>query len=545
MKEFKTLKFLDKTKNFYEKLGVDYETMRLILKVKLTMDTRRTPTIMSNSNNKDKENKLNGALGLYAFLGFFMAVTLFMPLNTFLQMTIFFGFFMFLIGSIFISDFSYVLLDVRDTNILGVTSISPKTLSAAKITHISIYILQISISYCGFSFLVSLKNGPIFTILFVLSIILLDIFMILITSFVYFLILKFFNGEKLKDIINIVQIILSVFIFLSYQLIGRIYNFIDVSANISLKPWLYFIPPAWFAAPFEMLTSGNYSTPLLILTSLSVIIPSISILIYSYISKSFEGYIQKLNNNTFKAKGSVPISKRISTLICFDKVQRNFFNFTVNLIKGERNFKLKTYPLLAMAVLFPFIFLMVDFSDFNSFSEFKNSLHTSNRYVFIYFTLAMIAPMSLMVKYSDNFKSAWLYKAVKITNTSSLYKGIFKGVFYKLILPPMIFTTIIFVFLFGLPVLIKLIPAYISLLILSLIVFISMDKYLPFSVPFKDANNMDDLGVNLFAMVIAAILGSFNYFLIKVQFGIYIFIFFQTIILILLWKFSFKGKLLK
>lgn len=545
MKEFKTLKFLDKTKNFYEKLGVDYQTMRLILKVKLTMDTRRTPTIMSNSNNKVKENKLNGALGLYAFLGFFMAVTLFMPLNTFLQMTIFFGFFMFLIGSIFISDFSYVLLDVRDTNILGVTSISPKTLSAAKITHISIYILQISISYCGFSFLVSLKNGPIFTILFILSIILLDIFMILITSFVYFLILKFFNGEKLKDIINIVQIILSVFIFLSYQLIGRIYNFIDVSANISLKPWLYFIPPAWFAAPFEMLTNGNYSTPLLILTSLSVIIPSISILIYSYISKSFEGYIQKLNNNTFKAKGSVPISKRISTLICFDKVQRNFFNFTVNLIKGERNFKLKTYPLLAMAVLFPLIFLMVDFSDFNSFSEFKNSLHTSNRYVFIYLTLAMIAPMSLMVKYSDNFKSAWLYKAVKITNTSSLYKGIFKGVFYKLILPPMIFTTIIFVFLFGLPVLIKLIPAYISLLILSLIVFISMDKYLPFSVPFKDANNMDDLGVNLFAMVIAAILGSFNYFLIKVQFGIYIFIFFQTIILILLWKFSFKGKLLK
>ena len=54
MKDYRFLRFLDKFKGAYTKFGVDYDKMRLILAVKLTLDSRRTSTIMKN-NNKGEE----------------------------------------------------------------------------------------------------------------------------------------------------------------------------------------------------------------------------------------------------------------------------------------------------------------------------------------------------------------------------------------------------------------------------------------------------------------------------------------------------------
>jgi len=57
MKDYKTLKFLDKFQNFFRKMGVDYPVMRKILQVKLTMDNRRVPTVFSNGTNSNNKKK--------------------------------------------------------------------------------------------------------------------------------------------------------------------------------------------------------------------------------------------------------------------------------------------------------------------------------------------------------------------------------------------------------------------------------------------------------------------------------------------------------
>ncbi len=94
-----------------------------------------------------------------------------------------------------------------------------------KITNILIYMTKLSLAYGGVGILVSLRYGILFTIVFILEIILINLFMILITAFIYYLVLKFFNGEKLKDIINGVQIVLTVGIMIMYQLVGRLLIF--------------------------------------------------------------------------------------------------------------------------------------------------------------------------------------------------------------------------------------------------------------------------------------------------------------------------------
>ena len=137
MKEFKVIRFLDKFRGLYEKVGVDYDIFRIILQAKLTMDGRRKATVFNNeSKKKNREsNEFYKALILYAFIGLFFGLMLIFKMNLMYQMAAYFSAIMFMILTIFISDFSYVILDVRDKNILATKGVSSKTINAAKITH--------------------------------------------------------------------------------------------------------------------------------------------------------------------------------------------------------------------------------------------------------------------------------------------------------------------------------------------------------------------------------------------------------------------------
>ena len=280
MKKDKSLAVVHRLRGFYEKLGVDYEMMRLILETKLTMDRRREHTInMNNKSSDEKDNSFGKALILYGVMGAFMSMLIIVKQNIMLQMAVYFGFFMFVIGSSFIADFAYVLLDVRDKNLLGITGVSSKTINAAKITNILIYMTKLSLAYGGVGILVSLRYGILFTLVFILEIILINLFMILITAFIYYLVLKFFNGEKLKDIINVVQIVLTVGIMVMYQIVGRLFDILDVGSRFTITSWWQgFIAPLWFAAPLEIIESGVVDRTLIIFTGLAVLAPILSIL---------------------------------------------------------------------------------------------------------------------------------------------------------------------------------------------------------------------------------------------------------------------------
>ncbi|EQB88068.1 hypothetical protein M918_05885 [Clostridium sp. BL8] len=73
MKDFKFLKFLDRFKSIFKKLGVDYEVMRKILQIKLLMDGRRVPTVFAANDNKksekDNSNRFLKSLWYISLLG--------------------------------------------------------------------------------------------------------------------------------------------------------------------------------------------------------------------------------------------------------------------------------------------------------------------------------------------------------------------------------------------------------------------------------------------------------------------------------------------
>ncbi|MDI6603580.1 MAG: hypothetical protein QME35_00300 [Thermoanaerobacteraceae bacterium] len=295
MKDFISLKILDKFRLFFEKIDVDYYTMRKVLQVKLTMDGRRVPTIMSNSSKSKKylsnENRNNFTLSLliYGLFSLIFVPFILMKHNFIFQMSFVFGFLMFMLMTSLISDFSSVLLDIKDKNIIYSKPVKAKTLNMAKFIHISIYMFSITFALTGIPLIVALiRHGIIFFLLFLSEIILMDLFVIVITALLYLLILKFFDGEKLKDIINYVQISLAITIAIGYQLLCRLFDFVNFNAVFTPKWWQYFIIPTWFASPFEVILHKNYNFNYILFTVLAIIVPIISFAIYLKLIPQFE-----------------------------------------------------------------------------------------------------------------------------------------------------------------------------------------------------------------------------------------------------------------
>jgi hypothetical protein len=542
MKDFNTLKFLDKFKYVFQKLGINYEIMRKILQIKLIMDGRRAPTIINNSNKKEKDddNKFMKSLWMYSIFGIFLAILVVPKKSIMMQMSIFFGILMFMLITTLISDFSSVLLDVRDKNIMLTKPVDSKTINAAKVIHVFIYMFYITIAMTGIALLVSLRHGVKFFIVLVLEIILIDIFMIVLTSLIYLLILKFFDGEKLKDIINYVQIILIMVMTIGYQFIGRLFEFVNINVVFTPKWWQYLIIPVWFAAPLEMILNNNYNIYIIILSTLGIVVPIASLLFYIKLSPVFERNLQKLNNNTVSInKNKAPLGERLCNVVCWNREERIFFKFAYKIIRNEREFKLKVYPSLGLAIVFPFIFMFGTISEANSFNQWLNYMVSTKYYLNIYWAAFIIPTLIMMMKYSGRYKAAWIYKVMPIKEVAPIFKGTIKAFFIKLIAPLYIIESIIFIFIFGIKIFPHLLIVFLNILLFTVLCFKIFDKSLPFSKSFQVTQTADGI-ISIFLMLLLAALAGIHYFSTIINFNVYVYMFIMLIIVLVFWRKSFN-----
>lgn len=182
-----------------------------------------------------------------------------------------------------------------EISILSTKPISAKTINAAKFMHIFIYLSYLTLALTAIPLIVSLfTQGIVFFILTGLEILLMNLFIVAITAILYIAILRFFDGEKLKDMINYVQIALSLMLMIGYQVLIRSFEFVNLDMVVAFHWWNLFLIPMWFAAPYELILHGDSSLLTVIYTILAVIVPIISIWIYIKLIPTFERNLQKL-----------------------------------------------------------------------------------------------------------------------------------------------------------------------------------------------------------------------------------------------------------
>ena len=478
MEDFFSLKILDLFRPLFEAFGVEYEKMRLIVNMKLTLDKRK-------NNSSENKNSLMQSVILYLIIGFVASRIIVMPLDIMTKMTVLFALIFVMLLTCFITDFSSVILDTYDRHIIGITDVKDITLNMAKIVHIIIYISIMSFSISAFSILMILMAYNIgFCLLFILCMILMDFLLIMMTSVIYYLLIKIFKGEKLKDVLNLFQIFMILVFSIMYYLITSSLSDIQINYTFSIKAYDLFIPFMWFASLFCVIFYGKIQTLYIIMSILGIIVPILSIFIYIKLTPAFERNLDKLEQVSYNEKDSKSKKSFVSKLankICKNNEEKSFFEFIYINLSRDREFKTRVYPTLASGIIMPLVLLIVTYDRSMSIMEYLKSLSTTNNFLNIYLAVILLQNCILLLKYSKEYEASFIYDVLPISKKKNIYSAEFKVIIIKLFVPVFIIIGIPYLILFKAKFIVHLLIAFVSTIFISMGTFRANDKSLPFS----------------------------------------------------------------
>ena len=133
--------------------GIDFNRMMVIVETKLLMDQRRVYMNWRQGKTKENTNHLRVALLFYGFMGIVMGSMIYFVDNFLTVMIFTHAYILFMMAMILITDFSSVLLDTTDNQIILPRPVTSKTLFMARLVHILLYLLQFTFAIAAGSWL--------------------------------------------------------------------------------------------------------------------------------------------------------------------------------------------------------------------------------------------------------------------------------------------------------------------------------------------------------------------------------------------------------
>lgn len=530
MNDYRILRALDRIRSLFARLGVDYPAMRRILALKLTLDQRRTTGAaalfpakgssrswsfgtrggadLKPKDTPEEGGGLSRTLFFYGLYGALSSLFLLMNGSYLIQAGVMLSILLFIMMTAMLSDFSSVLLDVRDKPILHTKPVDPRTLGMAKALHVLIYFAQFALVLGAVPVVVGMvRYGFGFGLLLLLSLLLGGLLVALFTVFVYLLILRLFDGETLKDMINYVQIAMTIFMLVGYQLAVRAMDLARFTVGFRPGWWELALPPLWYAAGFEWLLNGQTEPLYVVPALLGLVVPLVGVAIGYLLMPVFERSLEKLGgaDPRGRSKPARRLNRALANLVCREPEERAFYVFAASMLAGEREFKLKVYPSLGFSLVIPFLFLF-SFAASGEGGLAGIDYRHGIAYLNLYACAIMIPTLVLMIKYSGSFKGSWIYGSAPIRRIEAAFRGTLKALYIRLFLPLFVLESAIFIGLFGFRIFPDLlVMAVVAALLLPLTLrFVERD--LPFSLPFPSSdqsNGMRTLGAMLLLGLIA------------------------------------------
>ncbi len=471
--------FLDK--------NLDYATVREILKLKLVLDKRRVPISQRQKEKNGAEPKETSRSMLltcimYMFLGLFIAS--FQLLGNIFVANIFgYGALMFMLLTVYIGEYSSVLLDTTEKAFFGSLPIGKEELNTAKNIHIAYYIGVIAVSVLLPSVIAAaILHGFLYMALFTLVGAALVVFCLHLSGGMYYLLLKIFSGERLKDILNAFQVIVTVAIVLGYQIIPRIVNFRELaSLDLSFNPFLFALPPAWFAAIFAVVFEAKLNWYYYILTAIGIF--SFVLLETAYkgkITKEFEGKLDKLTEEVVENKSLSRFSRFICKVMSKDRQEKAFMELVLIQVSRDRNIKLKLYPQLANVVILPIIFMATRLQT-GGISGLFQEMKTAPYYLALYMVGLSSAGIYDIIARGENKESLMFYQILPISNLSKCIRAGVKVVIFRYLTPLFAVMASFFVAVCGIRILPDVAVIYTAFLFITGLMIRMSAWVLPFS----------------------------------------------------------------
>ncbi len=505
--------------------------LEAILTVKLIMDDRRPSSFhqMRKQQNNKKEISNATLWGMLSslFMGLFYLMVFTMSDDYTTNLTLFFTLFVVLLSLTLITDFTSVLLDVRDNFIILPKPVNDRTFVLSRLLHIIIHIskmvLPLSIPTAIF---ITVQKGFHGLLLFTPLVVLITLFTVFLINAFYLLVLKITTPEKFKNIISYIQIAFAIGIYAGWQVLPRMIAKSNGDFNISKYKWIKLLPTFWFANAWNSLYTLSFNSTSIVCILLAVLTPIVSLwVVIKYFAPSFNQKLTlitsgsaetnqpKLTKENFSKKN---YSEWWAKMITKSGTERMGFLFTWKMMMRSRDFKMKVYPGIGYMIVI--IFMMLFREKKVSLSEMSAAIasQTSSGRIFIlliiYFSSLMILTALGGIVMSDKYKAAWIYFITPISKPGEIIAGSIKAVTVMFFFPLATVALLASTGFIGFSVIPNMILAISNQLFIITIMSMSSVKYLPFSTTIYKPNFLSVIK-NFLMMIIGGSVGVIHFFI--------------------------------
>ena len=513
-------------------MGINASHLTAILKIKLLMDDRR-PSTMHQVRKTKQQKPVNlatiGTMLVSALLGLLYLFSFSIGYDKITQLTFYFSMYFFMLSATLISDFTSVLIDIRDNYIILPKPVDDRTFVVARLLHIFIHVCKIVLpmSLPGFIYMIY-DTGVPGALIFLLLISFVTLFSIFFINAVYLLLLKFTTPQRFQAAISSIQIVFAIIIYASYQLFPRLLGELNLEGfEISTKPGIVFYPLYWMAASWKVLYTQHGNSSELITGLLGLSVPFLSVfVVVKYLAPSFNNKLALINSSAImpSAAGaknpSIPkkttYAQMLAGIVTKTKVERMGFLFAWKMSARSRDFKIKVYPGIGyLCVIIAMFFINHNGRSWKEIAEQSNS-GKSLIIISLYFSTLLLSMAINQMPYSDKFKASWIYYVAPVANPGEIILGGVKAIIFKFYIPIVAVSSIACIFLAGISVIPNLVLGLFNqLLFASLMVYVSFRMF-PFSshqnTNLKTGSFLRNIGI----AVVMGMIGVAHYFIYNI-----------------------------
>jgi ABC-2 type transport system permease protein len=533
-------------------LDVDYPQFRAILETKLILDSRRRSSVVqaeaggkpraSQENQrqprtdagqpiiaqparrpKKAKNMFGAMLFFYGIMGLMLASTLAMA-SPVAGTALIHSFVMVMVGLSLVADFSSVLLDTTDNAILQPRPVSGRTVLVARVAHIAVYLATLSLSLSlGPMIIETIKLGPAFPLIYLPTLACSVVLMVFVANLLYLLAVGLVSGERFRDLILYVQIGLSVVLFGSFNLMPRLMDAVALGEwRLEGHSWLlYLLPPVWMAAPVDLLLAGHAGGLQLGLSLLVVAAPLGGLLAVVFVfAPRFNRALLKLEAEPAAgvAEKGRPASvrpglgSRLGRLLCRQRAERAVFELIWIMCGRDRQFKHRTYPSVALALVLAFSMILKQETSGQGLTERLHAASQTQTHLLVLYMACFMVPSTLLqLRFSPQYQAAWLYEALPIARPGVVMVAALKAVLARFVLPAYVIIGTVVAAVWGQRCAWDLVFAAGAIVFISTLEAAYLARALPFSEAFGAMEGSSRMGKSMALMIIPGAIGGFHY----------------------------------
>lgn len=510
-------------KGLYRRMGINTGLLRAILVTKLTIDDRR-PNSMQMVRKRD-EKPINaatiGTIFMSALLGLLYLGAFFFSDDEATSLMFYFSLFFFMLSASLISDFTSVLIDVRDNYIILPKPVNDRTVLMARVLHILIHVckLVLPMSLPGAVYMAFTYTGYS-VVPFLVMVLFLTFFVLFFINALYILILRITTPARFQSIISYVQIFFAIAIYGGYQVVPRLAGSMEGFAlNLNDYPWLAFVPTFWFAAGWQVLYRFEATSLQLLAAVLSILVPLASIwIMIRFLAPSFNNRLSLISS----ASGNTTAGKRkkhstnsrylqlLGKLFTRKGPERMGFLFTWKMMSRSRDFKIKVYP--AIGYMAVYVFIVLFRSDGSErFGEMDAGAIKATVVGGLYITSYLLIVAVTHIRQSEKFKAGWFFFSTPLQRPGEVILGAVKAGVFRFYIPMVVITSAAAFYFAGLSVFPNLVLGFFNqLLAVCLMVYINQ-KFFPFTLHERANEKAGSFIKGMFLLFLVSIIGIAHY----------------------------------